>query len=438
MSDTFPPVLSPAEAPVATTPLPAPITTLTNDEVSTLNGVVIPLYLFKIPPKTTSSNGNDGTTKTPALGYKVGIVVDVTIPATGATASNVLYEFDTGGKGFWASQGQFAASDSQPIIPPSTSSANLGAVVTQYSSGITYLGTGVVATVSLPQAIVPKDGAVPSVTTGMAVVETILELSDGSEAVGSFPIFGNFFGDFGVSLQQTTTSVPTLKHSLPSPYNQQVPSSQQPALLSIMAQLGADCFIVDLVTDVQPPKGAVIPGGAVKSGRLILGSSAAFASYFPQYQAMAATGSTYTPPDSTTAITTYEEALITASLALGGNEALNVPVILDTGTPGVMLHSGVEPPTLSASDFTPTQGQAFVVTTQLTTGLTPQEQSLLSFSVGEVIGQNNVEMAKIVNQTSSGAVNTGLNTFLLYQTMYDLANGLIRFPAQSPESIASA
>lgn len=434
MSDTFPPVLPPSEAPVVTTPVPAPVTTLTNDEVNTLGGIVIPLYLFEIPPKTTSPNDDDGTKKPPVLGYKVGIVVDVTIPSTGATASNVLYEFDTGGKGFWASQGKFVASANQPIIPPSTNTANLGAVVTQYSSGITYLGTGVIATVSLPQAIVPKDGPVPSVTTGMAVVETILELSDGSEAAGAFPIFGNFFGDFGVSLQQTTTSAPTLKHSLPSPYNQQLPSSSQPALLSIMAQLGVECFIVDLVTDVQPPKGTVIPTGAVKFGRLILGSSAAFATYFPQYQAMAATGTTYTPPQSTTPITTYEEALITASLALGKNQALNVPVILDTGAPGVMLHSGTEPPTLSASDFTPTQGETFVVTTQLTTGNTTHEQSLLSFSVGEVIGQNSVEMAKIVNQTTSGAVNTGLNTFLLYQTMYDLANGLIRFPATSAAS----
>lgn len=437
MSDTTPTLVPPLVAPLTPTPLPAPVTGLTDKQVAALGGTIVPLYIYPIPPKQSDlAPFEPSTGKTSDQGHKIGIVVDVTIPSTGATATNVLYEFDTGGKGFWASQGQFTASGTNPVIPASGNAANLGAVITQYSSGITYLGTGVVATVSLPQAVVPDNGPVPTVTTGMAVVETILELSDGQELPGSFPIFGNFSGDFGVSLQQTATVTPPLKHNLPYPFDLQVPS-QQPALLSIMAQLGVDSFIVDLVTPTAP---AAAPGAGtlpVKAGRLILGPSSAFAPYFPQYQAMTATGTTYTPPQSSASakpIATYEEALLFGSLAVASNQAVGVPVVFDTGAPGVMLHSGEQPPQLSKDGFTPVVGDQLLLNTQLDsgegTGSESNVQSLLSFTVGEVIGENAASMAGIVGQTQSGFINTGLTTFLAYQIMYDLQNGLIRFPAQ--------
>lgn len=434
MSDTAPILLPPVVAPLTPTPLPAPVTGLTDAEVAALGGTIVPLYIYPIPPKQPDpAPFEPSLEKKPDLGHKIGIVVDVTIPSTGATATNVLYEFDTGGKGFWASQGQFTASGSHPVVPSAGNAANLGAVITQYSSGITYLGTGVVATVSLPQAVVPNNGPVPSVTTGMAVVETILDLSDGQEVSTSFPIFGNFFGDFGVSLQQTATVTPPLKHNLPQPFNQQVPS-QQPALLSIMAQLGVDSFIVDLVTPTAPAAALGAGTPPAKAGRLILGQSSAFAPYFPQYQQMTATGTTYTPPQASTAIATYEEALLFGALGVGSNQAVGVPVVFDTGAPGVMLHSGDQPPQLSKDGFTPAVGDQLLLNTQLESGEgTDSEsntQSLLSFTVGEVVGENAASMAGIVGQTQSGYINTGLTSFLAYQIMYDLQNGLIRFPAQ--------
>lgn len=72
-------------------------------------------------------------------GYKVGIRVNLTDPATGAAASEILYEFDTGGKGFYAS----IPKDQRERFPKP--SKTYGHIYNHYSSGIDYFGQAVLS-----------------------------------------------------------------------------------------------------------------------------------------------------------------------------------------------------------------------------------------------------------------------------------------------------
>ncbi|MDZ5648234.1 hypothetical protein [Nitrospirillum sp. BR 11828] len=322
---------------------------ISNKTAAEAGALIVPLYLMDC----------SGT-------RKVGIEVTLTVPTDPSHSVTRLYEFDTGGKGFWASgDGLGAATEN-----------SLGSIVTQYTSGITYLGQAVPLTVTLNAA--PGLGG-PSAKSADVVVGLVSDLYELKpvlltelnqeeeqkfETESQFPIYDYFYGDFGVSLAATAI-VPAkqqpvvLNHPLPS----SVPSLNgynEYSILGALSQFQPNTsnpfFIVDLAnTDADTVWGGNPPtpaGDAANSvtgvGRLIIGGSATLMEGFQHiFPILPNPGGTFYSPTGTSAaqtnfvVATEQQIAGTVSVQNESNPpALDTTFTMDTGCPEVTLHAG--------------------------------------------------------------------------------------------------
>lgn len=340
----------------------------------------------------------------PTPEYKVGIEVVLTNPQTGQSTDPILYEFDTGGEGFFASiPGQSAGAFT---LPP----AGLGAVFTDYYSGITYSGQAYALEVSLPGATAFAGGLMVPVTVSAGVVTGVIEqLGDWRPGkTASWPIFNHFYGDFGASLQATVV--------------QATPASDTPSntvpLLSALAQLSlySDTaqnagFIVDV--------GAYPGGGKASSGQLIVGLTPQLRALFAVQVPMKAAG-TYQPPAPAPAVSTFAEVPIAGQLTVTGKAMLpDVGILFDTGAPPITFHPGPDLP----SDYVANTGDNVLLQVR-----PDQPYDVLNITAGPVPCQTQVNMASSPSANDpAGYVNTGLAPFFANPIMFDLANGVIGF-----------
>lgn len=312
-------------------------------------------------------------------GYKVGIEVALSSPGSSAPGSTLLYELDTGGKGFFASG----------VTPPPNT---YGAVADTYASGNQFTGQAAVMNVSFPGA---------SVTQAFPVLIGVITSFTTSQGAAAFPDDDNgFYGDFGASLEAS-----------------QIDTTQQPpndvSLLTVLAQLGptfGNGFIVDV---------GAYPNGGSGSGRLIVGLTPALRSLFPYTIAMAGAGS-YAPVSNPGAapVPTYQARAITGTLSVGSLSPISgIGILFDTGAPHTTFHPGT---TLTA-DYAPGNGD--------TVSLTAGGVTILSFEEGDVLGVNRVKMAAESPANGAGYVNTGLAPFFANPILFDLAEGKIGFPS---------
>ncbi|CAO3439772.1 hypothetical protein [Azospirillum endophyticum] len=393
MAPTTPPPAPPS------TPLPLPLN-LTNEQILNAGATIVPLFIVPFDPNNPSAR-------------KVGIPVIVTPdePTHGSQLPDpVLFEFDTGGKAFWADRGK---------LPSLTGCADHGEVFTQYTSGITYFGKALDVYVSLLAETGP--GPVTTKAT-IAAVDTILRPKDQQESVSAFPIFNYFSGDFGASLQNTASAPQLpLKHQLPSPYS---PPSSMPEMLGVLSQLpynnGAG-FIVDLV-NTGPYVGNDLPQGTLV-GRLILGGIDTLAASFPLPYTMPSAG-TYTQLfGSETTINAYAEGVATgtAYVQTAGSpygSAADISYVMDTGATETTFYPG----TNLGTNMQPAVGDTIVL--NLTDG-----QTVMNFTAGN---QQCDDLTAWGNgDRGNGCVNTGLGMFLQFPVLYDLANGKLCLPAQA-------
>ncbi|KPF86479.1 hypothetical protein IP70_09470 [alpha proteobacterium AAP38] len=213
----------------------------------------------RIPTSTLlAAAQSDGAVQVPLIyiplgdSAKIGINVAVSVPGWNNDQPVVqVYEFDTGGKGFWVDSTNLPLLEVEP----------LGSVETLYTSGNFYEGTAALATVSFPDATVPSGTSVPAITATVGLVTTfnrypqgcmiqstdplvVVKRSNGETQTAvpdKFPIFTKCYGDFGASLDATAGS---------------------PSLLSVLAQYvpaltGSQTlqsgFIVSVPTGISDP-----------------------------------------------------------------------------------------------------------------------------------------------------------------------------------------
>jgi len=353
--------------------------TIPSSAIDPQSSVVIPLQVFPAynaleypapPPKTQ--------TKAPI--YKAGINVAVTPSGLSAPFTH-LYEFDTGGKGFFA--GSVPA-----VVPPNPVGGEIG---NTYDSGISYTGSATYATIGFPDAT-------PPLTLPLEVlIGVITGVTYPGAANPSLPIFASvdgsqqLFGDFGMSLAPNTSgSVP---------------------LLSVLAQLGSRYggFIVDV--------GAYPPGNT--PARVILGLTPQLVDYFPNLFTMNAGGS-YQPPDPPPSqaglppITTFSAQLLDGTLQVGPQTFQNVPIVFDTGAPQTAIHN------LLPENASPS-GQLTLTVTEGT-----NSYQVLDFTIGSEPGVNAVSPQGAPG-SAGPCINTGLAPFFANPILFDLQNGRIGF-----------
>ena len=177
---------------------------------------IIPLELVNISPKEQ------------APVYKLGIYIGL----GGGTPK--LYEFDTGGKGFWAA---YSAKDCDCQWWGRANVKQKGTLKTVYSSGNVYKANLVSTTVTFFSPGANGEPPSPVVSSGSVEMAQITQFyntnnsnaaKDWNKALkdGEPPLFGNFYGDFGASLQPIASSKGTNIYSI-------LPQIKMPAGLDV-------------------------------------------------------------------------------------------------------------------------------------------------------------------------------------------------------------
>ena len=324
-------------------------------------------------------------------GYKVGLEVTLTNPATGASAGPILYELDTGASGFYAS---IPSDDVKQFPMPSP---QYGSVADQYGSGISYAGQAVQVNLSFPGA---STQAFP-VFIGFVPPSGI--------SGGTFPIYNDFYGDFGAAPSYKPPGGPNAF-----------------SLLTVLAQLGSqygDGFVID----VGPFPGS---GNAQSTPTLYAGLKDLRAA-FPITVPMTKQG-TYPPSGqkepSGSSIQTYDQYPIAGTLTVGKLAPLqNIPIVLDTGAPATALHPG----SALKRTYEPSNGESFSLTTAASDANgNSTTVTILDFQAGDTPGLNEVKLETDSAQPR-GDINAGIAAFFTSPIAFDLEQGVLRFPQQS-------
>ena len=359
-------------------------------------GIEIPLELVNI-----ASGGSSVPT------YKLGIWVGL------GGGMQQLYEFDTGGEGFWAGYSNNLDPGVSQWWGPSTPTGQTGTI--SYSSKTQY--TANIVTTSI-QIYGDGTSRTPlfdsgSQTVAVAQIQTATqEFTDIYQPIQQGQPFLQtaFYGDFGASLMPILAGTAPLYGVLP-----QLPVSQ-----------GLDAgFIVNT------------GGYGNQSPTLTLGIS-------PQDNARFATQVAMTPAPGyqypTTNLPAYAEQVITASMTLanaasGTSVSLVAPLILDTGAvtgsirPGPTVDSAVIAPYLTGKYVIP--GTTIQFTAPGATGYLGLDAT---FIAGTTTGLD--AFGTDTNSQNPNSVNLGLLGFNAYETMFNLSTGNVGFTAIVPEPSA--
>jgi hypothetical protein len=368
---------------------------------------VIPLELVNINPGA----GSPGYPALPV--YKYGIWVGL-----GGGAPK-LYEFDTGGKGFWASYSSTLDSGVSQWWGDFTPTG--GTLTNTYASGYSYLAN--VASTSV-QIYASGTSSAPILSTSAPVnVAQITSATIPNQPAAYYStqtnagqpyLYAGFYGDFGAAL---------------------LPKSQTgAALYSVLPQIST---------------GADYNGFIVRSGgyanpnpTLQVGISSADNAGFGAQVQMAPDGGTF--PNS--GVATYAEQLFNAGTTWGTGSGAqsftNIPVVIDTGAPVASIRQGpgflvdvAYDSSLNYSDqgqdktltvFAP--GTPLSLAAPAASGYGPLDAA---FTTGDSIGADLFS----IDAPSSGYINLGMNTFNNFDVMFNLSSGNVGF-ASIPEPSA--
>ena len=322
--------------------------------------------------------------------HKVGILVQAT-GANGVSAVPQLYEFDTGGQGFW-----MHPTGSLPVPPLSQCTLSI-----TYTSGITYLAAPTPLTLTFPEASAPLSA---DVTVGLI----------GQIQGKTFPIFGHFWGDFGAALQCF--------------HDAGGAAVAAPALLTALAQLPAP-YRTGFIVDVGPYPGggnAAVGANAAAKPQVIVGLTDELRALFPNTVPMTPS-SPYTSPQTQQTIPAFAEDILDGNLQLGANVAPGIGVVFDTGAPTTEVHFGTE---VKPAEFTPTPGELLQLTPSQPTTADADPFALLSYQVGTQSGLDQAQgNPKDVLGLTAGYINTGLNPFFQSPILFDLERAVVGFPS---------
>lgn len=302
----------------------------------------VPLYLVDA----------DGT-------YKIGIEVSLD---GGQTFQ--MYEFDTGGKGFWVAEDAAWGEVTQ----------GSGTLTTNYDSGMSYTAVPVTGSVSLEA----ENGETLTTTGTIAQIETASgPYWDVENAeTGGPPLYGAFYGDFGASL------------------------ADKEGLETFLRQFGTAYdagFIVTLAS--LDSLGTIVSGDTYSIGTLQLGLTADQIAAYDAYGTIAMQGTTVSGGYA------FDEQIVNGTIAVNGETmGYETGIVLDTGAPDSFISGG----------------DSFTVATPITSvTLTAGSSTLLDFTLGDDESQN------VLSYPADGAgsyVNSGLTAFLGESVMFDVAD----------------
>lgn len=325
---------------------------------------------------------------------------------TGSTPQ--LFEFDTGGAGFYAAYATNSPWWGSSDVPSSIPAFNT------YGSGITYVGTQVETSFSLytngsaSSQVFKSQG---NIAVGMATnIYNIYGSSPSNELwptnvsnLNTPPVESYFYGDFGLSLNNNGSN----------------------SILNALAQLNYSSGILPgYIVHVSPY-------GVTNGSYIQIGLTASDITYF------ASSGSVFPIAGQTTNLfftnttipTCTNGQAITATMQIGTSVFSNIGVNLDTGTPTPTIHdpSSGGVPTNQYSGNSLNSGLALTLSAINTNG---SASTFLSLTSGTNDGS---DLVKITPDNNAFYINAGITAFYGNDVMYNLAGGTVGIMQSVPE-----
>jgi hypothetical protein len=399
--------------------------------------VQIPLYLVQI------STGE----------IKVGIKIAI----NGGLA--MLYELDTGASGFYPAA-VIPGTDQGPptsllwwkdFLPTN----NVASFNQNYSSGNSYTALATQATLTFEgysyvystQDSQYEAQDVPSVTVNVGAIVDASNSNNScysinwntsltnantniakGESVSGGPLDSYFFGDFGIGLGNCANDgefqggpVLAVLPQFPAPYCNQ--------------------FTIDLGTLPTAAQWAEAKTGIIPQGTLTLGVPPTLPPGTPVQIYMNPSSSPQAYPSNTfqgtPTLFTFDQAQASATFTLGSFTLPNVPMVMDTGCPGMMIHLGGNGPLSLAAG-----GQIGTYLTQGSKKITVNEGCAVSFSPAITAsftagtGQGDIpvtatELTANKPGKQFGYVNTSIKTFFDNAVTFNLLDGTLTLYPQS-------
>jgi len=380
-----------------------PVSPARADEPLTLS---IPIYLI---------NDKAGTG---GIEYKIGIMLKL-----GDDLNNNgyrMYEFDTGGTGFWA-----AHSTSTNANTWSNSAVGTDPVNITYASGNELTGTAVSTKITFEQGTTDTNS--PYTAEVNAVVSRISTGTnpgkDANSAInqwtdtvdnGAAPIETYFYGDFGMNLASGTDG-----------------------LMAIVPQLLGTQNTGFTINIGALPDAAMVASSSnyiIQTGTLQIGLTSAQKDRSSWSQVVDMQGGTNSPQYPNTGQNTYQEVLSSGTLTLsgtGGSNSYSTGIVYDTGAPGTVIHTGTS--TTLADEINTQLADANGV---VLTGTTTDSLILDINPTGTTPGQN------VVTSGTTDAinypelyVNTGIDAFFGHEVVFNIGDGFVGFnPVPEPSA----
>lgn len=305
--------------------------------------------------------------------YKIGIEVSLD---GGQTYQ--MYEFDTGGKGFWiADDAAWGTTVSTGITASNT-----------YSSGLEYNGTLVSTAITLENSTggtVSTDGTVvqiSTVTNTNTSTNSDVEWNTTNASDGGPPLYSNFYGDFGVSL------------------------ADKDGLESLLKEFGtslSEGYIITL--NSLSSIGTIADGGTYAIGTLQLGLTDQQIADYAASGTIAMAGSTTNSYDNYV----YSEQIVNGTIATNGTTGSETGIVLDTGAPNTFIPAG-----------TSITYDAPVNSLTLTADSSTGTATILDYVLGNDQSENTLSGGA---DAGTGAyVNSGLDAFLGKSIMFNVDN----------------
>jgi hypothetical protein len=349
-------------------------------------------------------------------GYKIGINVSLN---GGQTYQ--MYEFDTGGQGFWSAYN--AAWFSNPVKADDMVATN------SYSSGITYVAQVVTEPITLQGTVSGPTG--PTATLLTVNGGNVAAIQNAEKPTPPDPFTDQQFQN---DISNTPTPIPPIYNTFFGDFGMALGSSSQ-CLLGILPQLVgySNGFIVDLGT--YPTSNTPInPQGYVQVGTLQVGLTDLDIASFSTLITMQGSNDTTLFP--VTNEPTYTERLGTGNVDISNGSVSYsgaTSFVFDTGAPSTEVH----PNTTEATDIASiidnngnlVPGTTFTVSSPGATQPVPPGTLAanwqMSFPAGNQSGLNQVGIAQA--DSGTGYVNTGLQPFFQGPVMYDVQDGVMGF-----------
>lgn len=358
---------------------------------------------------------NSGTPQSPLyrLGINVGLGGDV--PR--------LYEFDTGGQGFWAANknNQGAGGGGWGS---NTTLLQTGTLSNTYASGNVYTANLVGTTVTLyaPNSTTPACGSSTQLNvaqiTNFNNTPTDVTNWNNALATGNAPLFGNFYGDFGAALYPILTN------------------DKSAGVYSILPQLvpaglinGFIVHVGALGQNTQPTLQIGLTNADIQSFQTQVSMNPFCASQQP------CTSLQSTFPQS--GVSTYSGQQINATVSwqqqspsLVSQSYPEVGLILDTGAPITTVFQGSTVTVSQNVLSNPNQVRGLwtgqfnsAVNMLFTASKAPNVQWALT--TGNVSSVNQVLATVAAATGATGSINTGLAFYTQYDVMFNLQSGMV-------------